>query len=59
MFGVAVSAVVSRSAGQPGHPPSPAYLLATVLGLIVAMAVTGLTLPLITTLTRAQTVRFG
>jgi hypothetical protein len=58
-FGFAVSAAISQSAGQPWQPPGAAYLLATVLGLIVAMAVTGLTLPLITTLTRAQGVRFG
>jgi hypothetical protein len=46
-------AAISQSAGQPWQPPGAAYLLATVLGLIVAMAVTGLTLPLIAAVTRA------
>ncbi len=58
LLGLAARAAVNRATGQPWHPPGPGFPLTVAGGLLAALAVASLSLPLIDTMTRHESVRF-
>jgi hypothetical protein len=58
VLGLAVAAALATASGQPWHLPGPAYPVAILAGLAMAVTVTAVTLPLVDATTREQTIRF-
>ncbi|WP_408635647.1 hypothetical protein [Phytohabitans suffuscus] len=57
-LGLAASAAVASSTGQRWTGPDPAFLLTAVAGLLLTLALSSATLPLVKSITEPTTVRF-